>query len=307
MILHASKNNFSPAELNVIKDVQSPISIVLVTRVSDFIFNEELLSLKRYVLVNMCEFGWNFAWTYTPIFGQEWHFDNELFPGEEWKKFNQFVIDKPPVLTFQREIRKQDITNKIKPLSYHCYVPYYEIQTREQFNARPIELAHYWGRSSEERMWFQGNAYLHATKAGIDIVDNLYYLNGTLAENKKRIWVTANIPHFARMPIQEILKVCGMSKLGLSMPGCGKRCFRDSEIPAVSVMVMQDNDVASTFEWEHGINCIKYKGDNPIPAIEEALKRDDLYDIYVNGAKHLNKYRNPYYTEHIENEINKAL
>lgn len=307
MIISADKTGYSPAERNVIEGVQSDVPIVLVTRREGFVFNEELLSFDKWVLCNMSEMGWNFSWDYTPMFGVEWHFSNELFPGEEWKKFNKWVCDNPPVLTFQREIRKQDLTDKIKPLSYHCYVPQYEVQTREQFNARPIELANYWGRSSEERMWFQGNAYLHATKAGIDIVDNLYYLNGMLAENKKRIWVTAQIPHYARIPIAEILKVVGMSKLGLSQPGCGKHCFRDAEIPAVSVMVLQDNDIAFPFEWVHGENCIRYKGDNPIPAIEEALKRGDLYDIYVNGVKHLNKYRNPQYSKYIEDEIKKAL
>jgi len=308
MIISAAANNhFSPPEWNVVKDVKSDIPIVLVTRLNGYVFNEDLLSLKRYVLVNMCEFGWNFSWAYTPIFGQEWNFENELFPGEEWTKFNKWVCENPPVLTFQREIRKQDLADKIKPLSYDCHVPQYQVQTKEQFNSRPIELSHYWGRSSEERMWFQGNAYIHATKAGIDIVDNIYYLNGMLAENKKRVWVTANIPHYARIDIQEILKVCGMSKLGLSMPGCGKHCFRDAEIPTVSIMVLQDNNIAFPFEWEHGVNCIRYKGDNPIPAIEEALKRDDLYDIYLRGVDTINKYRNPNYTNYIEQLIKEAL
>ena len=48
-------------------------------------------------------------------------------------------------------------------------------------------------------------------------------------------------------------------------------------------------------------------GTKAITAIEEALKRGDLYDIYVNGVKHLNKYRNPQYSKYIEDEIKKAL
>ena len=72
-------------------------------------------------------------------------------------------------------------------------------------------------------------------------------------------------------------------------------------------MVLQDNNIAFPFEWEHGVNCIRYKGDNPISAIEEALKRGDLYDIYLRGVDNINKYRNPNYTKHIEQLIKEAL
>jgi len=299
-------NRFSPPEMNVVKDVNSPIPIVLVTRLSDFVFNEELLSLDKYVLCNMCEFGWSYEWLCTPIFGDYSIGASALFEGNEWAKFNDFVRNSKPILTLQREIRKTDLTDKIKPLSYPCYQPVYPIQTREEFNARPIELCHYWGRSSEERLWFQGNAYLHASKEGIEISDNLYYLQWMLNENYKRLWVTANIPHFARVPIEQILQVNGMAKLGLSLPGAGKHCFRDSEIPVNSVMVLQDNDIAFPFEWEHGVNCIRYKGVDPIPAIEEALKRDDLYEIYLKGIENIDKYRTANYNKYIEYLIKQA-
>lgn len=308
MIISAAANNhYSPPEYNVIKDVQSDIPLVLVTRLNGYVFNEELLSLSKYVLVNMCEFGWDFNWLYTPIFGEESDGFKKLFIGNEWKKFNDFVKNNPPILTFQREILNCDITDKIKPLSYPCYQPVYETQTKEQFNARPIELMHYWGRSSEERMWFQGNAYLHASRDGIEIVDNLYYIQGWLNEKRQRLWITANIPHFARTEIKNVLQINSLSKLSLSMPGCGKHCFRDGEVPANSIMVLQDNEVAFPFEWVHGVNCIRYKGVDPIPAIEEALKRNDLYDIYRNGLVNIDNYRPHNYNKHIEDLIKKAL
>jgi hypothetical protein len=307
MVISADKNQYSPPEYNVVKDVNSEIPLVLVTRLNNYVFNEELLSLDKYVLVNLGEFGWDFKWDYTPVFGTKDSNYSNLFPGEEWTKFNDFVKGNPPVLILQREILKRDVTDKIKPLSYPCYQPVYETHTREQFNARGIELMHYWGRSSEERMWFQGNAYNHATKAGIEIVDNLYYLQGFLNERKERIWVTVHIPHFARVDISQVLHINGMAKIALSMPGCGKHCFRDGEVPVNSVMVLQDNDVAFPFEWEHGVNCIRYKGVDPIPAIEEALKRDDLYDIYLKGLETIDKYRSHNYNKYIEQLIKEAL
>ena len=83
MIISADKTGYSPAERNVIEGVQSDVPIVLVTRREGFVFNEELLSFDKWVLCNMSEMGWNFSWDYTPMFGVEWHFSNELFPGEE--------------------------------------------------------------------------------------------------------------------------------------------------------------------------------------------------------------------------------
>jgi len=310
MIISAcADNKFSPPEWNIIKDVNSLIPIVLVTRLSDFVFNEELLSLDKYVLCSMCEFGWDYEWLYTPVFGNDSILKCGLFDGGEWAKFNDFVRNNPPVLTFQREVRTVDLTDNIKPLSYPCYHPATETQTREEFNQRPIELMHYWGRSSEERMWFQGNLYLYASQSNIDVADNMYYLQGFLNESSKRLWVSAHIPHFARVEMQQLLHINGMSKLALSMPGCGKHCFRDGEVPVNSVMVLQDNDIAFPvgMEWIDGVNCIRYKGVNPIPAIESALKREDLYDIYLKGIETIDKYRPHNYNKYIEDLIKQAL
>jgi len=306
-IISADRNRYSPPEYDVIKNVNSPIPLVLVTRLSDYVFNEELLSLKDYILINMSEFNWDFNWDFSPIFGDGDDRLFDIFKGEEWIKFAKFVEKNPPKLTFQREILKQDLTDKIKPLSYPCYQPEYKLNSKEEFDARPLDVCHYFGRSSEERMIFQGNAYIHASEKGFEICDNIYYLQGFLNEGKKNIWVSTHIPHFARIPIEQVLQINGLSKLALSMPGCGKHCFREGEVPVNSVMVIQDNDVPYPFEWVHGINCIRYKGDNPIPAIDQALKRDDLYVIYLRGLENIDNYRYPKYSNYIENEIKKAL
>ena len=306
MIVSADANKYSPPEYNVIKDVKCNIPLVLVTRLSDYVFNENLLALGDYVLVNLSEYGWDFKWEYSPIFGSD-TYGEDVFKGSEWDKFNDFVKSNPPKLTFQREILRQDLNEKIIPLSYPCYQPVYPVSTKEEFDSRPIDLCHYWGRSSEERMIFQGNSYIHASQRGFEIVDNIYYLQGFLNEGKKNIWVNAHIPHFARTEISQVLQVNGLSKLALSMPGCGKHCFRDGEVPVNSIMVLQDNNIPFPFEWIHGENCIRYQGENPIPEIEKALKRDDLYDIYLQGLSTIDKYRFPNYSNYIEQEIKKVL
>lgn len=305
LIISADKTRYDPPSRKPIENINSGIPLVLVSRLDNFVFNDELLSLDKYCLVNMCEFGWDFPFTDTPIFGKNIHEYPELFSGPEWEKFNDFVTTKPPLLTFQRELLEKDTSDKILSCTYPCYYPIPQIQTREKFNDRPIELFHFFGRSSEHRIHFQSNAY---REDGITLIDNIYYLQGYLAEGiHKHIWCSLHIPHFVRVQLEHILAINERSKLSLSMPGCGKRCFRDSESPINSIMVLQDSGVAFPFPWVHGENCIMYKGDDPIPAIKEALKRDDLYDIYVRGVDNCWNYQIGNYTTYIESKINSLL
>ncbi len=307
MIISAEKTRYSPPEHNVIKDVQSDIPLVLVTRIEDYVFNDDLLALEKYAIVDFCEYNWDWDLdkSGTHFFGVNTK-EFPHFKGDEWKKFDDWVKTNPPIVYFKRELLEKDQSDKIVSLTYPCNYAPFPIQTKEEFNSRPIELNHYFGRSHEDRVKFQGDAYLHSLSHGITIVDNLYYLQGFLNEGThKRMWVNAHIPHFARIPIENIFAINGMSKLSLSMPGCGKICFRHAESPVNSVMVMEDNNIAFPAPWVHGYNCIKYSG-NPVSAIEEALKRDDLYQIYLNGMATIDLYRVEKYSKNIAKIIERA-
>lgn len=309
-IIHASSRSYSPPEFNIIKAVKSDIPLVLVTRVDDFVFNEELLNISGdYCLFDLCEYEWNKSdFSDTHIFGKNTNDFIYRFPGDEWLKLDNWMKEHPPRIYFKRELLKKDVTDKVVSLTYPSYQPSYPIQTKEQFDARPIELNHYFGRSHEDRIKFQGKAYLYASDNGITIIDNLYYLQGFLNEGThKRIWVNVHVPHFARTDLGNLLQLNNLSKFSLSMPGCGIRCFRDSEAPMNSIMVLQDNEIAFPFEWIHGVNCIRYKGSNPIDAIEKALQREDLYDIYLKGMEDIEKYRIENYATYIEKLIKPDL
>ncbi len=307
-IIHASSASYSPAEERVLLALESIVEVplVLITRRDDFVFNEDLKKLDKYVLVNMSEWGWNFSWEETPVFGKNAEKFPDLFPGSEWNKFNDWVCSNQPILTLQRELLQKDVWYDIKPIEYPFFGDVPPIQTREEFESRPINVYHYFGRSNEDRITTHANFWLQSQRNGAAVCDNIYYLNDfvSIDENPNK-WVSLHINHYNRHPLENILFYNGLSKLSLSMPGCGLKCFRSAEAPINSIMLMEENDLAWSFPWINGVNCITYK-DDPIPAIEAALKKD-LYPIYCAGVENARNYQVHNYTSYLENLINSVL
>jgi hypothetical protein len=303
--------NVDPTVMNIVRaiNVGDDVTIVPITRLNDFKFDESLYGLEKYVLVDYVENHWNWDMQDTLLFGKNMNKFGYLVSGEEWEKFDVFVKEKPPAVYFKRELLKKDVSETILPIEYPCWQPPYQKQTREQFNNRRIELFHYWGHSHEIRRRFQGGAYLHAVKNDITIIDNIYYLQAFLNENHKRYWATMHIPHFARLPIEQLLVFNGDAKISLSLPGAGRKCFRHAEAPVNSVMMMQRDDIAWTYPWVDGDNCIKFsKEEDLLEFIEHAIKHTDLYDIYLGGLETNDKYRmGRYATEYIEPTIKKFI
>jgi hypothetical protein len=115
-----------------------------------------------------------------------------------------------------------------------------------------------------------------------------------------------HIPWWARQPIQEILKVNLLAKIGFSIAGAGRSCFRHTEIPTVSAMLMwEDNTAWHKKDWVHGVNCIKCElGKEIETSLEWLNKPDELYQIYVKGTETVDKFRFANYVPYLENIIN---
>lgn len=306
----ADKTGYSPAEAKCLEAINLDINAVLVTRREGFIFNDELLSLNNFVLFDYSEHGWNYHWHYTPMFGVQWNFDNEQYPGEEWRKFNKFIIDKKPLVYFKREILTKDVKDNIYAIDYPNYQQPFAIQTKEEFNSRPINVVMFWGRSSEYRTKLHSEIWAHSSKNGATICDNIYQIGNFLRhENNNNKWISCHQPHYQREPIEQLLIINGMSKLSISLWGCGVKCFRSTgESPVNSIMVKYKDDLKWAYEWVHNYNCIEVKPGKEIEGIEEALKNENLYDIYVQSVNTANKYNIERYTkEYIEPIIKKAL
>ena len=295
--------------LRISELINSPIHIIPLTRIDGFVFNEALYSLDKYILLDYTELHWDSHYADTHLFGRNTDMVEHIFQGEEWAKFDEFVAKKPAEIYFKREVNYKDVKDNVLPIDYPCYVEPIPIQTKEQYLSRPINVFNFWGRSSEYRVKFHADVWANSSRNGAAICDNMYYLERFLAEESStNKWVSLNIPHYARVNIGQILGINGLSKLSMSMWGSGKKCFRDSEAPVNSLMVMQNSNIRHTFEWVHGVNCLKVNsGEVEISRIDELLQRDDLYEIYVNGVENLDKYRAKNYIQYIENTIKERI
>lgn len=271
----------------------------------NFVFNDELLGLKDYILCCFAEYGWNANLTDTHIWGK----NSESFPryyNGDWIKFDSWVTFNPPKLLLKRELLKKDVTDTVKPIEYPCLIAEYETQSKEDFNARQISVFQYWGRSNEHRMRIHAEVLQYGYDKGFQVCDNLFYVKNYYEQELGEKWVTLWIPHWARVDIVNLIAINGLSKLSLSWEGAGFKCFRHMESPVNAAMVMHENDYAWTFDWDSS-NCVLVEHRKEIESIQEVLKNENLYDIYVKGMDNVNKYRLPQYTNHLEATINAAI
>lgn len=292
----------------LVRHIPSPIPLVMVSWCENFVFNEALLELKEWILVDFCEYGWNYEIKESHIWGANTDKNGYggRYVGEEWHKFDNWVRDNPPKIIFKRELLAKDVARGTFPIEYPCLIEPQHIYSKEDFDAKPINLFHFWGRSNECRIRMQEEIWLHAFNKGFQVCDNIYYVENYLKEEQGEKWVSLWIPHWARIDINQLMFINSFSKLSLSLPGAGFKCFRTGEVPVNSVMVMHKNDFAFTHDWDE-TNCILVEPGKEIEGIEAALKRDDLYDIYLRGVENIDKYRIGNYTNHLKTIIDAAI
>jgi hypothetical protein len=129
-------------------------------------------------------------------------------------------------------------------------------------------------------------------------------------------FITLNIPHYSRIDISELMKINALSKLSVSLPGCGLKCFRSTGVSIVnSIIVLPEDNLSYSYPLVHGVNCIKFSTNNDVSGlknewditgtIDEALKMPNLYDIYLESKKIADWYSvNNYIKNYLEPHIN---
>jgi hypothetical protein len=322
MIISANKDGSIDGVVSaMLSDLDVSVDIVPIASYFNYEFNPELLKLGRWVLVDMCELGAN-DWdrTDTHLFGIN-SYKFRKAQTEEWIKFDDFVRSNPPLVYLKRELLRKDVGGNVYPIEFPCFHPSYPISSREEFEARPIDMFHYWGWSNESRRTFHGNVFVNAAKKGYTVIDNFYHFEQGLKDyaESKKVWATVCVPHFARIPMEQVLYINGLSKLSVSLPGAGVKCFRSAEAPINSIMVMQKDNLAWSYPWDetnsmqvpigNTMDDIRGLNGSPeIPVIEAALKRTDLHDIYRKGIENLENYRlDNYLSKYIKPTIEKHI
>ncbi len=311
MVIIPDKNGRSDGlAFNFLQRVKTDIPIILVSHVEDLIYNKEIDKLKGkpYILADYVELNWNWHMDYGHHWGQNTDKFKEVFRSNDWEMFDEFIQNNPPIITFQRELLQQDVTDRLMPIVYPCMLQPVPIQSKEEFNSRMLDVFYTWGLSNERRKWLHAKIWKKSSTYGYAVSDNIYYLREFLKNEKATSkWFTANIPHYARIPVEEIMMLNGISKISISLPGAGRNCFRHSESPLNSVMLMNDDELAWHQEdWVDGENCIKAEEGEEIQAAMNALRNPDLlYLMYRNGVETLDKFRvDRYCKEYIEAKIN---
>lgn len=305
-IISVNKLNLDPVVYDIYKGVESPVPLVVVTRMPDYEFNTDLLSLDRYILVNYSEFDHDFPWNTTPIFGKNAHLFRDKYPGAEWQKFIDFVESNKPIITLQRELKKSDATETVIPVEYPALNEPPEPQSEKDYYDRPIEVFFNWGLSNPSRPKLHGKIFDGSTYLGYSVCDSLNFdrINKFLHHEKGRRWLTVNSPWYDRAEMQDVLTVNGSSKLSVSLQGSGKKCFRTTEASVNSLMVMPEDYFAYQFPWISEVNCLKFIGDDWVAQLDKFSQRKNIYEIYRNGVEHCRKYYLPNYIKHIEKIIN---
>jgi len=307
MIIIADKNGCADSSYHtLVRHINSPIPIVMVSWAEDFIFNDALLEVKEYVLICFCEYGYD--WDLTKSGSHIWGKNSENFPryyNKDWVTFDKWVKENQPKILFKRELLKKDVSSVVRPIDYPAIISPIPIQSEEEFNNRPISACYYFGRSHEDRLRLHSDIWKGATQFGYSVCDNIYYFDGFMQHESGKKYVSMHIPHYQRHPIENIIAITGLSKIGIAPFGAGQKTFRTTEVSANSAMLMWENDLAYSFDWVDGVNCIMCRPGDEVETIEEFTKTNELYPIYLKGVETFDKYRvGRYISEYLEPIIN---
>lgn len=287
---------------------EADVILIPISRIPHFEFNPQLEGIRgKTVLLDMIEYGAN-DWDrqHTHIWGKglDGFSTFDCMKRGEWERFDRWLKDHPPILTLKRELLQADVSPTLRPLDYTCYLPSPSLESPEAFNSRPLDVFFSWGHSHEGRRRVQGEIWKQSSHKGYEVISSWDQFSVLQRGDAGRVWAAIYCPHYTRVDISQVMQWQGQSKLSLSLPGAGVKCFRSAESPVNSIMVLQEDTLAWAYPWVHGVNCIRvFKesesfdsmrglvGDEEVPAMIEALQRDDLFSIYAESLRTIDKYR----------------
>ncbi len=273
---------------------QADIVVIPVSWQHNYQFDPSLYNLnKKYVIIDFMEYGssWNHsAKQKTHVFGSNTNQFNNLKNSAEWLAFCKFAKDIPPALYFKRELLQDDRNEKLLPCEFTCNIGSRPMQSQEGFNARKIDVFHCWGMSNCKRPELHGEIFKQMCHKRYGVISDWSHTDHHLNNHNGRTWATIFVPHFVRMPIDRVVDINVKSKMMVSMWGNGVKCFRSSECVG-TIMALPYDNLAWSYEWIHGENCIRLEDAKEFDSLYDATQRDDLYKIYVNCQATLEKYR----------------
>jgi|SRR5882757_4474441 len=269
------------------------VVIIPVSFFPDIKFNNRLNDIRKpYVLLDFMEYGSAWDQVDTHIFGRN-KASNIQTP--DWNRFDDWVRSNPPKMTFKRELLSKDACSTINPIEFLCYLDRHPTQTQEEYNARPLEVSFIWGYSWESRPRLHGDIFKGMSTHSLGVISGWDQFHPHFDHNPPtRNWATCHVPWYARKPMADVLWMNERSKIGVSCRGHGVKNFRNGEMRS-TIMAMPEDDLAWSYPWIHGVNCLRFRNGHEFEDIEAFTRRDDLYEIYLNGQENLDNYRTDKY------------
>lgn len=287
------------------------VTVVPVTRLDNFRFRKPSTSGRPWVLVDFSEFGWDWRQDTSYLWGVN-RLDHPWFKGDEWRRFDDFVCQTPPVAVFQRELLQKDRTNKILPIEYGNHSGPAPRQSRKDFLNRPIEVMFNWGLSHNSRPRLHGDIWRLGPRSGYATCGSWGHLEKAIEESGAhwetkcfggRLWCAINAPHYERLDIGKVNEWCGKSLITICMNGCGVKTFRHAEVHNSIVALPQDN-LAWGVPLEDGVNCLRLEsgigaasilpdrdGREVGKLLERLQDRESLHRIYLHALDAADRLR----------------
>lgn len=283
--------------------------VVPVSYYGDYAFNTRLGDIRKPVIVvDFMEYYGAWDEVDTHLFGKTGGRATALPLPAGYEVFDAWVEAVKPALYFKRELLAKDRSDTVIPIEFPCYLGGWEMENEANFNARKVEVFNCWGFSNPLRPKLHGEIFENMCGFGLNLIGAFDHFDHRMSENIPRLWATIFQPHFTRMPMSQVLLRQSQSKLAVSLPGAGIKCFRSGEAPVNSIMALPEDNLAWSFPWVHGENCIRLDPENLFWSLDDATKRDDLHKIYLASQQTVDRYRTRrYLDEYLLPEIAKRL
>jgi hypothetical protein len=228
----------------------------------------------------------------------------------QWHEAHNWLAHSPSALYFKRELQKQDMSPAVQPIEWPCTHAAWEIEPKDRFDVRPFQVFYNWGYSNALRPRLAGEIYGLMAEGKIEVISSFDHIDAKAHEPQPK-WISIHSPHTHRTHIDMILRRQAQSKMSVSMPGSGVKCFRSQEAPLHTVPVMVWDGTAWSYPWIGGENCLCIDPAWPISMAEQLWQysqESNLHNIYVAAQENLDRYRtHRYIHEYILPAIQRCL
>lgn len=307
-------------QANILRHLPDQVSVshadVVVVPISyygDFQFNASLphvLRGKKVALVDFLELGLDWevdSGIDTHVLGRN-SANFARVSGPEWMALDAWIRDNPPITYFKRELLAREQSDWLVPVDFPCYLPIPATQNKVEFDQRPLEVLHYWGLSHESRPRLHGEIFSRSYTHKYEVLSQFGHWHGHFNDPRGRTWAAIHAPHFDRKAMVDVMHFVHRSKITVSLPGAGVKCFRDSESPCGSIPAFWNCGIARSFQWVDGENCIMLQPGCEWDDLHDAVQKDNLHDLYVAAQETIRKYEcAPYVRDYIIPNIERNL